>query len=166
MICDRVNEHLSAYRDGEMSRLHAWRIRGHLQRCARCAASSDEADGLDFELQCAVERSEAPDYLTYAVLRRLPAMPPPARRLGWRSVRVMVGAAIAALQAAALWGAYRYGFQQANLHRNAPSLRSFGPVEAVRGGPDRWSAVRLGGNERSARPSPRRRTGVAAALTP
>src|SRR5207247_2595788 len=72
---------------------------------------------------------EPPRYLTGAVMRRLPAMPP-ARPGAWlagrgRSVRWLVGIGCAAAQIVGLWGAYRCGYARAEQRRPAarPAVR-------------------------------------------
>src|SRR5436305_15189469 len=79
MTCDRVDDQLSAYRDGELSRLRQWQVAAHLRHCERCAQAVVETGDVDSHLRHALLATESPEYLTAAVMRRLPAMPP-ARR--------------------------------------------------------------------------------------
>jgi hypothetical protein len=117
MTCDRIEEQLSRYRDGELDRLGEWRVRRHLRRCPRCTAAADDAAELDFAMRLALVEAEPPHYVTGAVMRRLPAMPP-ARPGAWlpargRAVRWLIGIGCAAAQIAGLWGAYRCGYLRA-----------------------------------------------------
>ena len=131
-ICNRVEDQLSRYRDGEMDRLSEWRIRRHLQRCPRCQAAADDGAELDFGMRLALVEAEPPAYLAAAVLRRLPAMPP-ARPASWlpargRAVRWIVGIGCAVAQIAGLWGAYRYGYTRAEQGRPVARPALFGTV--------------------------------------
>ena len=129
MTCDHVEDRLSRYRDGELDRLGEWRIRYHLRRCPRCTAAADDAAELDFAMRLAVVEPEPPHYLTSAVMRRLPAMPPARAGAGLpfrgRGIRWVVGVGCAAAQIAGLWGAYCYGYTRAEQRRPA-LLSTFG----------------------------------------
>src|SRR5437870_9149879 len=118
-ICDRVDDELSGYRDGELSRLRRWRIGSHLDRCHRCATAAEELGAVDSQMRHALLASESPEYLTAAVMRRLPAMPP-ARRRRSGGARWILGAGCAVLQAVSLWGAYRAGGLRTEMRPRAP----------------------------------------------
>lgn len=126
ITCGRHDERLSAYRDGELGGLEGSRVCAHLRDCPNCAAAIAESEELDRELRAALGTSEPPDYLTAAIMHRLPAMPP-ARSRGslvrrrWRSLRWVVGAGCAALQATALWGAFRAGYVVGQVDRGSPA---------------------------------------------
>jgi hypothetical protein len=143
--CERVERQLSRYHDGELGRLDGWRVRGHLQRCARCARLGDQPGGLDRQVTEALVSPPVPAYLSAAVMRRLPAMPPasaaafrmpviggsrlPRLSMGW--ARWLLGAGCAALQVAALCGAYRYGYTRGQTEPAAPArppVRSAAPA--------------------------------------
>jgi hypothetical protein len=128
--CDRVEEQLSSYRDGEMSRLRQWRILAHVQRCARCSAVSSDAEDIDFRMRCALAASEPPDYLAAAVMRRLPAMPPAQYRRGlfrrWPAGMWLMGLGCAIAQLAALWGAYRCGYSRGEMRYPVPVPAALG----------------------------------------
>jgi predicted anti-sigma-YlaC factor YlaD len=118
-ICDHVDDELSAHRDGEGNRLRQWCLAVHLRRCERCASASNDLGEVDSHIRHAVLATEAPDYLTAAVMRRLPAMPP-ARRRRFAGSRWLLGAGCVVLQAVSLWGAYRAGCQRTELRQPAP----------------------------------------------
>src|SRR4051794_264458 len=146
MTCEQFDDQLARYRDGELGPVGGWSIRAHLGRCARCAAVAAESRALDAALCEALDVGEPPQYVTQAVLLRLPAMPP-ARRRGlaawnaprWRRARLVAGAGFAALQATALWGVYRLGYTRGT--RVTPAAAR--PVAASRRGPRAGEAVRF-----------------------
>src|SRR6266851_9005925 len=117
MTCDRVSGQLSDYHDRELTPLHRWWIGSHLRRCRRCASSAESLGQVDVRMRRALLATEAPDYLTAAVMCRLPAMPPARRR---RSARWFLGTGCAMLQVVALWGAYRCGGSRAQMGFREP----------------------------------------------
>jgi len=121
MTCDHVEERLSAYRDGELNPVLRERVRAHLRHCGCCGADARAHAALDSRVSLHLSLEQDPEYLTLAVMRRLPAMPPAHRRgsLGmpvgpWRMNRWVIGLACVAAQAAALGSAYWYGARQGN----------------------------------------------------
>jgi anti-sigma factor RsiW len=114
MTCSEFQHRLSGYMDGELSRWTRWKVGNHLRCCQDCSTLLRELSAVDSGL-LALAREEAPDYVTSAVMRRLPAMPPAARsrplRLAWMAGAV--GAlTLAGMQLLALAGAYSLGFQK------------------------------------------------------
>jgi len=112
MTCDEFQGRLSAYMDGELPRWKRWKVQNHLQKCAECTSLMRELEEVDLCMEVGLAVSPAPEYLTHAVMHRLPAMPPAWRRpavLTWST-----GLAVAGMQAAALFGAYWWGYSKAN----------------------------------------------------
>lgn len=112
MTCDEFQGRLSAYMDGELPRWKRWKVQNHLQKCAECTSLMRELEEVDLCLEVGLVVNPAPEYLTHAVMHRLPAMPPAWRRpavLTWST-----GLAVAGMQAAALFGAYWWGYTKAN----------------------------------------------------
>jgi anti-sigma factor RsiW len=112
MTCDEFQGRLSAYMDGELPRWKRWKVENHLQKCAECTCLMRELEEVDLCLEVGLAVNPAPEYLTHAVMHRLPAMPPAWRRpavLTWST-----GLAVASMQAAALFGAYWWGYSKAN----------------------------------------------------
>jgi len=112
MTCDEFQGRLSAYMDGELPRWKRWKVQNHLQKCAECTCLMRELEEVDLCLEVGLTVNPAPEYLTHAVMHRLPAMPPAWRRpavLTWST-----GLAVAGMQAAALFGAYWWGYTKAN----------------------------------------------------
>jgi hypothetical protein len=112
MTCDEFQGRLSAYMDGELPRWKRWKVENHLQKCAECTCLMRELEEVDLCLEVGLAVNPAPEYLTHAVMHRLPAMPPAWRRpavLTWST-----GLAVAGMQAAALFGAYWWGYSKAN----------------------------------------------------
>jgi hypothetical protein len=99
--------------------------------CPECCALLREFEDLDRAFAEAVGQGPAPDYLTDAVMRRLPAMPPAWRRsqnLG----RWTTGLALASVQLLAVYGAYWWGF--AARSTAAPGNPTRGELTAPLGG--------------------------------
>lgn len=112
MTCEEFQGRLSAYMDGELPRWKRWKVQNHLHNCAECTALMRDLEEVDLCLEVGLASNPAPEYLTNAVLHRLPAMPPAWRRpavLTWST-----GLAVAGMQAAALFGAYWWGYSRAN----------------------------------------------------
>jgi len=109
MTCHEFQNRLSAYMDGEFSGWTRWKVQNHLRFCPHCAELLRDLSEVDSALLCAARETDAPEYLTPSVMRRLPSMPPavPARR-GLRPWAA--GLAVAAAQVVALFGAYWWGF--------------------------------------------------------
>jgi hypothetical protein len=121
MTCEDFQTRLSAYTDGELSRWSRWKVETHLRYCPECASLHRDLSEVDEVILGLADATPAPEYLTGAVMRRLPAMPP-----AWqprRGMRTMVtGLAMAGVQALALVAAYRWGFMQGNgAHAGVPS---------------------------------------------
>jgi anti-sigma factor RsiW len=109
MTCVEFQRKLSAYADGELSRWTRWKVQQHLGHCPDCAGLLQELDELDGAICRCVAADSAPGYLTDAVIRRLPAMPPPWRRPA-TVVRWATAGALAGAQLLAVYGAYWWGF--------------------------------------------------------
>lgn len=112
MTCDEFQSRLSAYVDGELPRWKRWKVQNHLHNCPECTTLLRDLEEVDLCMEVALAGSPAPEYLTNAVMHRLPAMPPAWRRpavLTWST-----GLAVAGMQAAALFGAYWWGYSKAN----------------------------------------------------
>jgi len=109
MTCAEFSKRLSAYLDGELSGWRRWKVALHLRQCPECTQMLREFEEIDQQLMASIERNPAPEYLTVAVMRRLPSMPPglPARN---RALRWAAGLTVATVQAAGLYGAYWWGF--------------------------------------------------------
>ena len=125
MICTDYQRRLSAYLDGELSRWTRWKVEFHARHCAACGEELRSLAAVDQMLLRSVERSPAPDYLTDAVMRRLPALPP-TRRTARRLAPWAAALALAGAQLTALVGAYWVGFQRGNVQTggvgNVPQL--------------------------------------------
>ena len=122
MTCCEFQRRLSAYLDGELPRWTRWKIELHVRSCRECAQELRDLAMVDEYLAASVERTPAPEYLTGAVMHRLPAMPP-ARRTVRRWSPVMAATALAGAQLVALIGAYWVGF-----NRGAVQSSFFGPA--------------------------------------
>ena len=125
MTCPEFESRLSAYLDGELSRWRRWKVETHLRYCSECSRTLRELDEVDGALLTCAQEEATPDYLTAAVMHRLPAMPPAhdARRV-W--LRRPVGAAfavvVAGAQVVALGGAYWWGFLHGSDRPHATSI--------------------------------------------
>lgn len=108
MTCAEFQRRLSAYIDGELPRWTRWKVELHLHRCPECEALHHALREVDAALLDAAYATPAPEYLTGAVMFRLPAMPP-ARRLSLGGPGWVTAVALAVVQAAALGGAYWLG---------------------------------------------------------
>jgi anti-sigma factor RsiW len=108
MTCTDFETRLSAYLDGELSHWKRWKVQLHLRCCPACARVLRDLQEVD---QCFLVSAEAlpeAEYLTSAVMRRLPAMPPSRMRFGSRTWAT--GLALAGMQLVALCGAYWWGY--------------------------------------------------------
>jgi anti-sigma factor RsiW len=114
MTCCEFQRRLSAYLDGEVPRWTRWKIDLHVRSCSECAQELRDLAMVDEYLAASVERTPAPEYLTGAVMHRLPAMPP-ARRSARRWTPVMAATALAGAQLVALVGAYWVGFNRGSI---------------------------------------------------
>ena len=110
MTCAEFQNRLSAYIDGELPRWKRWKVQNHLERCPECAALMQDLEEVDIHMAVGLN-APAPEYLTSAVMHRLPAMPPPWRRTSAR-VAWSAGFAVAAMQLLALCGAYWWGYTE------------------------------------------------------
>lgn len=107
MTCNEFQNRLSAYLDGELSRWRRWKVDLHVRGCSECADVLTELRCVDEGLIAAASAEQSPEYITGAVMFRLPAMPPPSRR---RSLAPWAAAvALAGMQVAALCGAFWWG---------------------------------------------------------
>ena len=115
MTCAEFESRLSAYMDGELSRWKRWKVQNHLHHCTECREMLEDLQMVDECLVSHITAAPTPDYVTAAVIRRLPAMPPAWRRHGsvlpWAA-----GLAVAGIQAAALCGAYWWGFHRGTVN--------------------------------------------------
>ncbi|MFN3650844.1 MAG: anti-sigma factor family protein [Armatimonadota bacterium] len=144
MTCSEFQLRLSAYLDGELSHWKRWKVQNHLRCCRDCAGLLRELEEVDRCLIGAAEADPAPEYLTGAVMWRLPAMPP-----AWRprplSRPVLTGIALAGMQLMAIAGAYWWGFNHA-ANRPAPAGASVtGPGIPLRMAPQTPAAMPAGG---------------------
>lgn len=113
MTCPEFETRLSAYLDGELSRWRRWKVETHLRYCADCTQMLRELDEVDGALLTCAQEAATPDYLTAAVMHRLPAMPPaqdPRRAWLRRPIGTAIAVAVAGVQVVALGGAYWWGF--------------------------------------------------------
>jgi hypothetical protein len=110
MTCTEFNDRLSAYMDGELTGWRRWKVALHLRECAECGTLLRELEEVDRSLMAVVEETPAPEYITPAVMHRIPAMPPASRRVGM--LRWAVGIAVALVQILGMYGAYWRGFAQ------------------------------------------------------
>jgi hypothetical protein len=108
MTCAEFQNRISAYIDGELPRWKRWKVQNHLQRCPECASLMQDLEEVDIHMAVGLN-APAPEYLTSAVMHRLPAMPPAWRRSGAR-IAWSAGIAVAAMQIVALCGAYWWGY--------------------------------------------------------
>jgi hypothetical protein len=109
MTCSQFQRRLSAYLDGESSRWSRWKVETHLRYCPDCAGTLREMAAIDSNILAATQAPPCSEYLTGAVMRRLPAMPP-ARHSRRGMMPWMAGLALAGMQATVLFGAYWWGF--------------------------------------------------------
>lgn len=113
MTCPEFESRLSSYLDGELSRWRRWKVETHLRYCSECSQMLRELDEVDGALLNCAQEAAAPDYLTAAVMHRLPAMPPahdPRRAWLRRPVGTAFAVVVAGAQVVALGGAYWWGF--------------------------------------------------------
>ena len=133
MTCSEYQNHLSGYMDGELSRWTRWKVANHLRCCGECSCVLRELSEVDSGLLGVLREESSPEYVTSAIMRRLPAMPPATRvaqrlRLAWTAGAV--GAlTLAGMQLLALAGAYTLGFQSGQQGAKRTSL--FGPAAPV-----------------------------------
>jgi anti-sigma factor RsiW len=111
MTCADFQDRLSAYMDGELPRWKRWKVQTHLRQCRECAVLLRDLQEVDEALIEGLQSAPAPDYLTGAVMRRLPVLPLAWRRHGgvlpWAA-----GLAVAGMQVVALYGVYTWGYAQ------------------------------------------------------
>lgn len=111
MTCADFQNRISPYLDGELSHWARWKVQNHLRHCPECAAMLEDLESVDLCLRDALTANPAPQYLTDAVMRRLPAMPPAWRRTG-STLTWSAGLAVVGMQLLALCGAYWWGFSR------------------------------------------------------
>jgi predicted anti-sigma-YlaC factor YlaD len=109
MTCDEFQGRMSAYMDGEISRWGRWKVQTHLRFCPECSGLMRDLSEVDNCIMASAQADTAPDYLTAAVMHRLPAMPP-AGRPRLRRLSLAAGAAVLCMQVAGIAGAYWWGF--------------------------------------------------------
>lgn len=130
MTCADIQRKLSAYADGELTRWTRWKVQLHVGSCPDCAQVLRELEEIDRAFAGAVCACRAPEYLTDAVMRRLPAMPPPWRR-SQNVSRWAAGVALAGVQLLAVYGAYWWGFAKGATGPGSPGR---GEMSAPLGG--------------------------------
>jgi len=109
MTCDDFQYRISAYMDGEMSSWSRWKVQTHLRFCPDCAGMLKDLSEVDNCIMASADSQQAPDYLTAAVMHRLPAMPPASRPRQLR-LTFAAGMALLAMNVAGVGGAYWWGF--------------------------------------------------------
>ena len=82
MTCVEFQRRLSAYTDGELSPGSCWKVELHLRRCPECAGDPPGPARCRRRLAGGDGRDPRSEYITGAVMFRLPAMPPAGRRFG------------------------------------------------------------------------------------
>lgn len=139
MTCADYQRKLSAYADGELTRWTRWKVHVHVSQCPDCAQLMAELQEADVMMAGFIAETPAPGYVTDAVMRRLPAMPPAWRRPS-TVVRAATGVALAGVQILAVYGAYWWGFARGTTmpepsasHR-AGVTSSVGTTADLRGG--------------------------------
>ncbi len=131
MNCAEYQDRLSAYIDGELARWSRVKLESHLRGCLECRAVMRELQQQDEAIRTAIQALETPDYLTGAVMHRIPALPP-ARRA--RAVWPWVGGlALAGAQAAALIAAWVWGFQSAVRTAGSPTSQPTVSASSISG---------------------------------
>ncbi len=129
MTCEGFQNRLSSYLDGELPQWSRWKVELHLRSCAPCREQCLALEDVNFALQGLADATPAPEFLTEAVMRRIPAMPPAYRPRGfwpWAA-----GVALAGVQFAAIGSAWWWGFHAAGQGATQPhhsSTASFAPV--------------------------------------
>lgn len=111
MTCDEFQGRLSAYVDGEMSHWGRWKVQTHVRFCGDCAGMLRELAEVDNCIVACARAEPAPEYLTSAVMRRLPAMPLDTPRRGLR-LTLATGLAVMVMQLIGVGGAYWWGFNR------------------------------------------------------
>lgn len=157
MTCVDIQNKLSAYTDGELSRWTRWKVQQHLGHCPHCAGVLRELESVDDALLGCLGAEPAPVYLTGAVMLRLPAMPPPWRRPAVVA-RWAAAGALAGVQLMAVYGAYQWGLARGASPTTPDSSR--GGVAAPLGGASlrpvsperRWTGIELNRSEAPYRP--------------
>ena len=150
MTCDEFQGRMSAYMDGEISRWGRWKVQTHIRFCPECSGLLRDLSEMDNCILASAQAETAPEYLTAAVMHRLPAMPP-AGRPRMRRLSLAAGMAVLSMQVAGIAGAYWWGFtrgasvqlpQGGVVHMGgsntpAPTVARPGTVAPVRLGPRR-----------------------------
>jgi hypothetical protein len=119
MTCADFQTRISPYLDGELSHWTRWKVQNHLRQCPECAARLEDLEDVDLCLREALTAQPAPQYLTDAVMHRLPAMPPVWRRTGG-ALTWSTGLAVLGMQLLALCGAYWWGYSRG--HETGPPV--------------------------------------------
>lgn len=109
MTCAEFQDRISPLMDGELSHWARWKVQNHLRQCCECAAMLQDLEDVDLCIAEGLAAAPAPEYVTDAVMHRLPAMPPAWRRTG-ASLTWSAGAAVVGMQLVALGGAYWWGY--------------------------------------------------------
>ncbi len=148
MTCCEYENRLSAFLDGELPRWTRWKVQNHLRGCRQCQMSLQELTAINGSLLAMCEADPAPEYLTGAIMHRLPAMPPARPRrhgvMPWAA-----GLAVAGMQALALFGAYWWGFMRGTTN----PVPSFGSATVVSpGGLGRTTGASPAGESASGSP--------------
>lgn len=126
MTCQHYQNRLSAFLDGELSRWTRWKVELHVRTCRECGQELRDLAAIDQQLLNGVSQSPCPTYLTDAVMRRLPALPP-GRRASRRWTPAFAAMTLAGAQLVALAGAYWVGF-----NRGAVQGGFFGSTSGIR----------------------------------
>lgn len=160
MTCAEFQNRLSAYLDGELSHWKRWKVHNHLRQCGECGELIRALEGVDqcvlSAVQDTVEHGPSREYLTTAVMRRLPAMPPASFRPRPTARAWAAGMVVAGLQLVALGGAYWWGFSH-GVHQ--PGGSSSSSVLGTAGGLLRGGNGPLAGHGPSFPESPVRTNG-------
>jgi predicted anti-sigma-YlaC factor YlaD len=125
MTCPEFESRLSAYLDGELSRWRRWKVETHVRYCDDCAQMLRELDEVDGAILTCAQEAATPDYLTAAVMHRLPAMPPaqdPRRAWLRKPVGAVFALSVVGAQMVALGGAYWWGFIHGSVQPHAASV--------------------------------------------
>jgi len=109
MTCADFQDRISPMIDGELSHWTRWKVQNHVRQCSECAAMLQDLEDVDLCISQGLAAAPAPEYVTDAVMHRLPAMPPAWRRTG-ASLTWSAGLAVVGMQLLALGGAYWWGF--------------------------------------------------------
>lgn len=142
MTCEEFRSRLSSYLDGELPQWSRWKVDLHLRSCDACREQCLTLEDVDFALRGLADATPAPEFLTEAVMRRIPAMPPAYRPRGfwpWAAGMVLAGVQFAAIGSAWWWGFHAAGQSTTPAHHSttASFAPATGPAEPGRRGSGR-----------------------------